>query len=58
VTFAIAILLYALAKAAELGDRAILDALGFMSGHTLKHLLAAAAGALIAAHAVRAYRLR
>ena len=57
VTFAAAILLYALAKAAELGDFPILDALGFMSGHTLKHLLAAAAGALIVAHALRTYRL-
>jgi hypothetical protein len=41
--FGIAVLLYALAKVAELNDRAILDALGAVSGHTLKHLLAAAA---------------
>jgi hypothetical protein len=48
----IAILLYALAKVAELNDHAILDALGFLSGHTMKHLLAVAAGAVIAAHLV------
>ncbi len=35
--------LYAVAKLLELGDRAVLDALGLTSGHTLKHLLAAAA---------------
>ena len=58
IAFAIAILLYAFAKAAEIGDRAIFDALGWISGHTLKHLLAAAAGAVIAAYAVPAYRKR
>ena len=35
--------LYAAAKVLELGDREVLDALGVTSGHTLKHLLAAAA---------------
>lgn len=45
--FGAALLLYCLAKAAELADRPVLDALGWMSGHTLKHLLAAAAAALI-----------
>jgi hypothetical protein len=49
IAFGTAILLYALAKVAELNDRAILDAIGFMSGHTLKHLLAAAAGAVLLA---------
>ena len=34
--------LYALAKVAELADVAILRATGWVSGHTLKHLLAAA----------------
>lgn len=47
--FAIAILLYVLAKLAELADAQILAALGFMSGHTLKHLLAAEAAAVIVA---------
>jgi len=43
-----ALLLYILAKAAELHDHEILSALGFISGHTLKHLLAtAAAGTLV-----------
>ena len=58
VAFAVAILLYAAAKAAETGDHAIFDALGWVSGHTLKHVLAAAAGAVIAAHVVRTYRER
>ncbi len=39
----IAAALYALAKAAEHFDRAILVAGGVISGHTIKHLLAAAA---------------
>jgi hypothetical protein len=47
--FAAAIALYAVAKAAELADHSILLALGFVSGHTLKHLLAAAASAAIVA---------
>jgi len=48
VAFGVAIALYALAKAAELADRPILDALGgSTSGHALKHLLAAAAGAVL-----------
>lgn len=38
--FAMAMLLYILAKAAELHDQAIMHALGVLSGHTLKHLLA------------------
>ena len=45
--FAIGIGLYVLAKAAELADAPILAATGFVSGHTLKHLLAAAAAAVI-----------
>lgn len=45
--FAAAIGLYVVAKAVELADAPILAATGFVSGHTLKHLLAAAAAALI-----------
>lgn len=45
--FAVAILLYIHAKAAELHDHEVLYATGIMSGHTLKHLLATAAAALI-----------
>jgi hypothetical protein len=48
IAFGIAIALYVAAKIAELGDRAIFDALGFMSGHTLKHLLSVAASAVLA----------
>lgn len=47
IDFGLAVLLYVLAKMAELGDRAIFEALGVVSGHTLKHLLAAAASFLI-----------
>lgn len=53
VGFGIAIALYALAKVAELADAPILAATGFMSGHTLKHLLAAAAAAVIVAAATQ-----
>jgi len=41
------IALYAVGKGAELADRAIFVLSGLVSGHTLKHLLAAAAAALI-----------
>jgi hypothetical protein len=44
--------LYAAAKGMELADQTIFDALGFTSGHTLKHLLAATA-ALVLLRAVR-----
>lgn len=47
--FGAAIALYVAAKVAELADRAIYEAMGFASGHTLKHLLAAAASAVIVA---------
>jgi hypothetical protein len=45
--FAAAIVLYALAKVAELQDAHILEATGLVSGHTIKHLLAALAAAFI-----------
>lgn len=46
--FALALLLYIAAKAAEMHDVAIYEALGWISGHTLKHLLATlAAGTLV-----------
>jgi hypothetical protein len=48
IAFGIAIALYVLAKVAEVNDRAILEALGIASGHTVKHLLAAAGAAMIA----------
>jgi hypothetical protein len=46
-TFGIAFLLYVCAKFAELYDHALLSLLGGLSGHTLKHLLATAAAALL-----------
>jgi hypothetical protein len=51
--FGAALVLYCLAKAAELYDHFVLDALGLASGHTLKHLLATAAAALIVGCLVR-----
>lgn len=47
IDFGIAVLLYVLAKLAELGDRAIFEAIGAVSGHTIKHLLAALASFFI-----------
>lgn len=47
IAFAVAMGLYVLAKIAELLDHPIADALGFVSGHTLKHLIATAATAAI-----------
>jgi hypothetical protein len=49
VAFAIAIALYVAAKGVELNDAAIYTALGFVSGHTIKHLLAVIAAAVIVA---------
>lgn len=57
VSFGIALLLYVAAKFAELYDHEIGAALGTLTGHTLKHLLATGAAALIAARLlVRARR--
>ena len=53
IAFGLVIALYAAAKAAELGDRIVFEALGFVSGHTMKHLLATVASALLAASIVR-----
>lgn len=46
--FVIALLTYVVAKAAEMHDHAIYAWSGFLTGHTLKHLLASVAAALIA----------
>lgn len=51
-----ALILYVIAKLAELNDHAIADMLGPISGHTLKHLLASGAAALIVACLVRRVR--
>jgi len=45
---AVAMVLYLLAKAAEWADVPLFAALGFCSGHTLKHVLATVAAALLA----------
>lgn len=42
-----AIIMYIAAKAAELHDRDVMAATGILSGHTLKHLLATGAAALL-----------
>ena len=52
IAFGIAILLYVLAKIAELHDRDVFNMLGFMSGHTIKHLLAIAAVAALTVNVV------
>jgi hypothetical protein len=44
--FGVAILLYIAAKVAELNDHAVYGTLVIISGHTIKHVLAAAASAL------------
>jgi hypothetical protein len=51
--FAGALLLYVLAKTAELNDHALQAVLGGLSGHTLKHLLATAAAYVIVARLAR-----
>ncbi|MEH2498198.1 hypothetical protein V1294_004677 [Bradyrhizobium sp. AZCC 1678] len=47
IAFATAMVLYILAKLAEVLDHEIATALGFVTGHTLKHLIATAATAAI-----------
>jgi hypothetical protein len=49
----IALALYVAAKEVETYDRPIYQALGLVSGHTLKHLLAAAGAAWLAAMLLR-----
>jgi hypothetical protein len=50
VVVGIAILLYALAKLFELADRSAFGTPGVISGHTMKHLLATAAAAVLTAN--------
>lgn len=47
IAFAAAMALYVLARAAEVFDHEIAGTLGFVSGHTLKHLIATAAVAVV-----------
>lgn len=51
-----ALAVYVVAKAAELNDHAFLAASGFLSGHTLKHLLATLAAWLIVCRLVQRAR--
>ena len=51
--FGAALALYVVAKFAELNDHQIATALGLVTGHTLKHLLASGAAALIVARLVQ-----
>lgn len=51
--FGLALALYALAKLAELNDHALFETLGWISGHTLKHLLAGLAAAIVTARLAR-----
>lgn len=55
-SFGAALAIYVVAKFAELNDHEIAAALGGVSGHTLKHLLAGAAAALIVARLVHRVR--
>jgi hypothetical protein len=55
-TFVVGLLIYVAAKFAELYDHEIAAALGVLTGHTLKHLLATASAALIVASLVRRVR--
>lgn len=52
-SYGCALSLYLVAKAAELLDHQLLDRLGAVSGHTLKHLIAALAAMVIVACLVR-----
>ena len=53
IAFATAIALYAAAKVTELFDHQLFASLHWISGHTLKHLLATAAAAVIVARLIR-----
>lgn len=53
IAFAAAIGFYVLAKLAELADYQIYALLGFMSGHTLKHLLSTLAAGMLIYHLVQ-----
>ncbi|SBT11145.1 conserved membrane hypothetical protein [Candidatus Propionivibrio aalborgensis] len=55
--FAGALLLYVIAKLAEIGDHQIATATGAFTGHTLKHLLATGAAALIVANLIERTRV-
>ena len=47
IAFGLAFVLYGLAKGFELADHPVFEALGFMSGHTIKHLLSVLAALVL-----------
>ena len=51
----LALVLYILAKSAEVRDHEIANAFGFVTGHTLKHLIATAATAAIVCGLIRRF---
>ena len=53
IAYGAAILVYVFARVAEIYDREIYSALGWMSGHTTKHLLAALASGVLVLQLVR-----
>ncbi len=55
--FGLALLLYVAAKLAELHDADLQAALGLISGHTLKHLLATAAASVLVARLIQRTKL-
>lgn len=57
IAFAAAMALYVLARVAEVFDHQIAATLGFVSGHTLKHLIATAAVAAVAWGLTRRFRV-
>lgn len=56
IAFGMALLLYVIAKAAELYDHQLFAALDVVSGHTLKHLLATLAAAVLVGRLVQRVR--
>jgi hypothetical protein len=53
IAFGGAVVLYGIAKAAELSDHALFAALVWISGHTVKHLMAVLAAGLLVNHLVK-----
>jgi hypothetical protein len=52
IAFGAAVTLYVVAKVAEMNDHALFAALGWASGHTVKHLLSVLAAALLVGHLI------
>lgn len=52
IAFGMAVILYGMAKAAELNDHAIFASIRWLSGHTIKHGLAALASCILVHHLI------